>query len=355
MRKIRSNHFLILFCLLLTACAPVTGPSQVTVTLTPPTPRLSPTPIPILVPPEATATAEVASVVADLDYDAKDHASFAPENYMIRTQEWQGQNIQVLIHVNPETKAERIDGMEVTINGEKQWVRGLWYETAEYPGSGGFVLDMLNTPTQDTRYHIVDGADPNDIYGELLRAVAHQRGIPYDNVWEYIQSHDYKVSVRLPENANPGSKVSPSQLRLSPLTEVDFAKPFVNAYRGDTYAGADFNGADVPEQAMYLVGDSDWRNALFVVDGQLHFAQINYTKGGFNGTAGYRAGDLFTGLEMLAGMQEGFVDSGSGDNSFIRRATKGFREGNTIVNSSLFFQQTPPPEFKIEYSIFELR
>ncbi len=289
-------------------------------------------------------SAEVTTVLTTLDYDLTDHESYDPKYYTIETREWQGQPVQMLIHDNPEAEGTRIDAMEVEINGELRWVRGLWYETSQYPGSGGIVLDMPVSPGTDLATYFAEENGPDSVYGQFLKAIAHQRGIPESQIWDYIVEHDYKIKIRLPQRAN-GSSYSPSLLTESDLVEVDFSQPFYRSNRAEVNLGQAVNGVvltDLPERALFLLGDSRERSGLFVdAQGALNLIRFDYEGSLITGLPEYSSWSLFTELELLAAMTDSFSDAGDFGSDqwmlkFGDRAGRKYIIGNTIVDRDVF-------------------
>ena len=341
--------FAFLATILLASCAAPTA--QATVTAVPTSTRAAisistetPAPIPAPTEDEQANTAEVADLLADLDYDASDHESFGSEFYTIETREWQGQQVRMLIHDDPSVEGQRIDGMEVMIDGELRWVRGLWYPTTAYPGSGGIVLDMPVSPGTDLATYFREENGPNSVYGQFLRAIAHQRGIAESQIWDYIVEHDYKIKIRLPNRAN-GSSYSPSLLTESELVEVDLSQPFYRSHRAEVNLGQAVNGVvltDLPERVLFLIGDSRERSGWFVdAQGALVRVRFDYEGSMITGRAEYVSGDLFDQLEILAAMTDGFSDAGDfGPNQwlqkFFARVGASYRPGNTILDRDLF-------------------
>ena len=336
MRKIIISIFIIF-----TACTPapaVTATLSPTQTISPP---IVPTVTKTVVPTPESATD---LLLTALDFNPADHESFAPANYHIETREWQGQQVKMLIHDDPSVEGNRIDAMEVMINGELQWIRGLWYETPQYPGSGGIVLDMPVSPTVELTTQFSESTGPDAVYGELLAAVAHQRGISESAIWKYIQEHDYKIKIRLPQRAN-GSSYSPSLLTESELVEVDFSQPFNRANRGKVNLGQDVNGVIVnhlPENVLFLTGDSRERSAWFVDEkGALNHIRFDYEDGSITGRAEHASGGLFNQFEILAAMTDGFSDASDFGSSqwlekFFDRSGANYREGNTVIDRDVF-------------------
>ena len=340
-----------LFVLLLASCS-----SSLQATVTTPQVIASPPPTAIPTSPLAldengeggdkVALAEVQNIMTTLDINPADHESYNPAFYHIETIEWQGQQVNALIHDDPSVEGDRIDGMEVMINGELQWIRGLWYPTSQYPGSGGIVLDMPVSPLQELTTQFAETTGPDAVYGELLTAVAHQRGIPESQIWDYIVEHDYTIQIRLPQRAN-GSSYSPSLLSESELVAVDFSQPFYRSNRAEVNLGQPVNGVvltDLPETSMYLIGDSRERSAWFVdASGALNHIRFDYEGGMITGRAEHVSGDLFGQLEILAAMQDGFSDAGDfGESQWLKklfaRAGANYRPGNTVIDRDVFAQ-----------------
>ena len=292
------------------------------------------------------SVAEIASVLTALDLDEKDHESFDPKYYTIETREWQGQQVQMLIHDNPEVEGTRIDAMEVEINGELRWIRGLWYATSEYPGSGGIVLDMPVSPGTDLATYFAEENGPDSVYGQFLKAIAHQRGISESQVWDYIQEHDYKIQIRFPQRAN-GSSYSPSLLTESDLIEIDLSQPFYRSNRAEVNLGQAVNGVvltDLPECALFLLGDSRERSAWFVdAQGALNLIRFDYEGSMITGRAEHTSSDLFDQFEILAAMTDEFSDVADFGPSqwlakYFARTGANYRPGNTVLDLYTFLK-----------------
>jgi hypothetical protein len=357
------RFFLTALIILTTACSPVdvTVPSEVTVTLTP-----SPIPTAIEIassstPDSFTATPEAMApgpILAELGYSEADHEMFAPANYRIETREWEGAPTQVLVHTNPETKEERVDGMEVTINGEKEWVRGIYYKIETDPNAGGFVIDVMVHPLQNERayFSTEDGAE--NVYGELKKAIAYQLEMTSEQLEKYLAEHDYKVKIRLPENLNPGSGGSPSLLKASEPVEVDLRKPIVFGARAEPYLNELLeNGAKIPESAEFIKGDSRAKAGIFVSEGQIFIFEKFYGTVAVR-KSGFEAHGLFRYLELLARMRAGFQDVRGGENSLIgqvnRMSGKGYETGDTIVDRNVFLTANST-DTDYEFTVFELK
>jgi hypothetical protein len=343
----RKIIFVLVLVIILSSCLPsqTTTPSPVIGRGTPEgqgegipattTPEVTATSAPSSTPESGTA---IVSILTELDYDAADHESFAAANYKIETSEWQRQQAQMLIHTNPTDKLERVDGMEVTINGEKQWVRGLWYETPAYPGTGGIVLDIMVHPLQNERAQFSDPEKgPNAVYGEYLKAIACQLGITLEQMPKYLVEHDYKVKIYLPEALNPGSKASPSLLKASDQpVEIDLSKPWIYVARAEPYLNADLEDrAEIPENAKFLWGDSRAREASFVIDKKLYlvetFSEIVASRRDY-----VESINLWEFFELIAHMQSGYSDTSGGKGLIQWFIDTPFGSSQFILDSTIF-------------------
>jgi len=330
-----------LFITLLAACAsaPITQTSEVVETLKVlPSPTATATPIPTAtLSPTPDSIAIVSPILAELDYDAADHEMFAPENYRIEVREWFGEQVQMLIHTNPNDKQERIDGMEVAINDEKQWVRGLYYPISSDPNAGGFIVDIMVHPLQNERVQFADAeAGSNAVYGELVKAIANQLGVPAAQMPQYLQKHDYKVKIRLPENLKPGSKQSPSLLKASELVEVDLSKPVTRISRAEPYLSESLGKrVEIPETARFLWGDSRATQAIFVANSQFYLVET------FDGTVANRRDyvesvNLWEFFELIAHMQNGYSDSNGSKGLIQWFIDTPFENSGFILDSTVF-------------------
>jgi hypothetical protein len=213
---------------------------------------------------------EVASVLTLLNFNPADHESFDPANYRIETREWGGQEVQMLIRDEPTQEGERIDAMQVTISGVEQWVRGIYYPVEGY---GGMAIDVIVHPLQEQRAYFSTPEGAQAVYGELLTAIAHQKGMSAEGLQNYLETNDKKIEIVLPEFANPDNHSknrSPSYLQASEPVTVDLSKPVVYATRSGSYINQEVApGVTVPDGIRWVVGQSDAGIAVFVANEQL--------------------------------------------------------------------------------------
>jgi hypothetical protein len=227
--------------------------------------------------------------------------------------------------------------MKVTINGVEQWVRGIY--------DGNFIVDIIVHPLQNERLYFAEEGGAESVYGEVLKAIAHQKGISVDGLTAQLEVNNNIIEIYLPEALRPGSKASPTIITPSDPVEVDLSKPIVYAARSEPYLGAGFtNGATVPEEAQVIMSDSRGRVAMFVVDGQLHIVSTWYDNVTMR-SAGVESSVLFRALEILARMNGEFVDTQSAGNTLIDKVIKlggkGYETGDTILEKSAFAKLNP--------------
>jgi len=315
-------------------------------------------------------TAEVGSVLSNLDLNQEDHANFDPANYRVgsvadlsatdKAIDWLSTDTPVLINTNPITGEQRVDATFVDTNGDgtPEWVRGLYYPVEGY---GGMAVDVIVHPQQDQRAFFAEPGSAQAVYGELLTAIAHQLGMSVESLQNQVAGGDTTVEIRLPEFSNPDNHSknrSPSYLQASDPVSVDLSKPVVYATRSGTYIDQEVApGVTVPDGIRWVVGDSDAGIAVFVANEQLF---IVYESDG-NMTTDHPdsvAARMFRALDMIARMQAGFVDT-RGEGKSILETTgkvsgKFYYDGATVVNRDVFF--TTNPEFTAyETIVFELK
>ncbi len=359
----RKIIFVLVLAIILSACVPTSTPQTSEVSETsevlPATAISAPSLTPEPPQPTETPTPEFpTAILAELGYDAKDHESFAPANYHFETREWMGQQVRMLIHDDPKIDGERIDGMEVTINGETQWVRGVYYPV---DGFGGMNVDVLVHPLQERRAFFTNPEGSQDVYEELLTAIAHQLGMSQEGLQNHLATNDNKVTVRLPQFWNPDNHSqnrSPSYLQASPPVIVDLSKPVVYATRSGAIIGQEVApGVTVPDGIRWVVGDSNAGIAVFVANEQMF---VVYESDGnmTSDRAGSISSRLFAAFDVMASMGSGFVDNIGKGQSLLERqvelAGKYYRDGNTIVDREVFWK-TNADYSDYLYTLFTLK
>ncbi len=303
-------------------------------------------------------TQEIANILTTLDLDEKDHESYTDANYRIETREWMGQQVEMLIHDDLRIEGERIDAMKVEINGVEQWVRGAYYPVEGY---GGMAIDVIVHPLQEKRAFFSTPEGAQAVHGELLTAIAHQKGMSEQGLADYLANNNNKIEIVLPQFWNPDNRSknrSPSYLRASEPQIVDLSQPVVYASRTGSYINQEVApGVTVPDGIRWVVGQSDAGIAVFVANEQL-FIVYESDNNMTSDRAGSIASRLFAAFDAVAEMQSGFVDTQGEGRSFLEKQTdlsgKDYVDGNTVVDREVFWR-TNVDYTEYEFTAFELK
>jgi hypothetical protein len=163
---------------------------------------------------------------------------------------------------------------------------------------------------------------PNTLYLELLKALAHQRGLSLDVQREQLGGRGYRLrDVYFPLESLSGG---PSPIKASSATEVDFSLPVRIVWRS---AGSESDGTDygrIPEESLLettrarIIFESGGgtRNSPYLIAMYSSQGQLTLFKYGLHGVGVLDQDfpqrlsmDLFVFLELLSQMRAGYFEN----------------------------------------------
>lgn len=335
-----------------------------------------PPPTATATPPGTAANANVANILQQLDYPAGN-----PADYTIAAKTFQGRSVESLVN----TKQQRVDAMQVELNGRQEWVRGIHYsvDMQQYYKStsgvdippltqlGGVAFDAVFTRKDSSGHFGREGfkdvqQGPAIVMDAVFRIIAQQQGIGISEVPQFVLDHKYKVPITLPQReeitAGILSQKNPSDIQAAPNpAEVDLTQPIVIAIRAFDHRDG-YGIRDVPESSLFRTGITSYLFSGLAVNSVGQFlvlaistdpkddSMIDPTDTFDNATM------LFEALEIGAETHPGYHDDPSSNTNLIAEMRKRiglhYKPGNTVIPEDPFFVSTTAlPNFLGEVAI----
>jgi len=293
--------------------------------------------------PSVAARPSVRQVLTTLGY----RRDAPPEDYALRTIRFQNHRYRALIRIKGGVSRHRIDGMDVTIKGHSQWVRGLFYRDPQRPLYGGIIDDAIYDDSHRRQGFTNAIRGPALLYDALERALAHQKHISVRALGPYLHAHGYIVSGLILPTTNSGDAAY-SDLQPSAPVTVDLRLPITVTIRSQGPEGDEgLPLGSIPKGNILALGGPGVHNAWYVTHRQLHFATYvsdKYHPILIRTRSGSVSFYLFIMCELLANMSPAFHDRHEVTGNFVQRLfgrTDNQYQGTTVIPQEWFLQSGP--------------